>query len=41
MKAIIEYVKKHVKQFIIGVALFVFTLGGYGIYKLYKSKGES
>lgn len=41
MKKMKEFVKTHLKKIIIGVILFVITLGGYGLYKVFKGNGES
>ena len=41
MKTIMEFIKQHLKKFIVGAVLFVITFGGYGLYKLYMSKKGS
>lgn len=39
--ALMDFVKKHCVKIIIGVFLFTITFGGYGLYKLCKSKKGS
>lgn len=38
MKNVIAYIKKHLKKFIVGVVLFVVTLGGSLLYKCLKKE---
>ena len=40
MKKVKEFIKTHVKKFIVGVVLTAITFGGYVIYKLIKIKME-
>ena len=40
MKKAKEFIKTHVKKFIVGGVLMVCTLGIYGVYKLIKIKME-
>lgn len=30
-----DFIKKHMKMIVVGTVLFVITLGGYGLYKLF------
>ena len=41
MKTVKEFVKKHLKKFILGSALTVVTFGFWAVYKFIKNKGRS
>lgn len=41
MEKIKEFVKTHLKKFIMGAILLTVTFGGYGLYKVFKGNGES
>ena len=40
MKKVMETIKKHLKKIIIGVVLFVITLGGSLVYKYLKNQPQ-
>lgn len=39
MNTFMEFVKKHLKKFIIGGILIIITLGGSLIYTIFKNRG--